>query len=119
MATPPDELDSIMAPHMMNGVEEAQEELYFESFGDVLRRAIGYYTVCEFLIGTSNLQIKSGILYAAGSNFVTLQNPDDNSFTVCDIFSLKFATIYDSHTPPRGVLRSSPNATYPSRSSRR
>nr|WP_122011793.1 hypothetical protein [Maliibacterium massiliense] len=68
---------------------------YTESFSEVLVQAIGYHAVCEFLIGTSGLEIKEGIIYAAGANFLTLRDPDTNRYTICDIYSLKFATIYD------------------------
>ena len=76
-----------------------EESFFYDSFSDVLRRAIGYYAICSFLIGNNNLEERSGIIYAAGVNFMTLYNPNENNYTVCDIYALKFATIYDTDNP--------------------
>ena len=76
------------------------EQFYTESFSEVLVQSIGYYVVCEFLIGTSNIVVKEGILYAAGMNFLTLRDEQSTQFTVCDLYSLKFVTVYDSTTRP-------------------
>ena len=78
---------------------ENANQFFYESFSEVLSKAIGYFVVCEFLIGNAIVE-KSGILYAAGVNFVTLENPANGSFTVCDIYSLKFATFYDTTEVP-------------------
>ena len=78
-------------------------EFYTESFSEVLIQSIGYFAVCQFVVGTNLLVEQSGLIYAAGSNFVTLKDPDEDQFTICDIFSLRFATIYKSQTRPRSL----------------
>ena len=85
---------------------QTTEQWYTESFADVLEKSIGYFVLCEFLIGNSNLVERAGILYAAGMNFVTLYEPENDRYMVCDIYSLKFVTIYNTRTRPRNFRSS-------------
>lgn len=78
-------------------------EAYRATLNSYLRRNIGYYVVCEFLIGTSNMTIKDGIIYAVGSNFLTLYQAEEDRYIVCDIYALKFITFYNSRTRPRNL----------------
>ncbi len=66
-----------------------------DSLLDALQRSIGYLVLCEFTIGTGNLQQKRGILYNVGRNSLVLQDPRRQLYTVCDLYSLKFMTVYD------------------------
>lgn len=78
---------------------QSVEEAYQGSFLSVLEQNLGYYVVIDFLIGTTELISRSGILYAAGNNFVTLYEPDSNHYVVCDLFSIKFVTFYPGYSP--------------------
>ena len=82
-------------------VPENAQEYYTNSFSEVLFKSIGYYVVCDFLIGSNNIVTKEGILYTSGVNFLTLQDPVNGRFTVCDLYALKFVTIYEE--PPRNL----------------
>ena len=66
----------------------------------ILKNNIGYYAVCDFLIGTGSLDTREGILYASGVNYLTLYHPQNETYTVCDIYSLKFITFYNTTTVP-------------------
>lgn len=66
----------------------------------ILKNNLGYYVVCDFLIGTTGLETKEGILYSSGVNFLTLYHPQNETYTVCDIYSLKFITFYNSTVVP-------------------
>lgn len=92
---------------------EAQsiEQAYQDSFQAVLAANLGYYVVIEFLIGTSGLTEKEGLLYAVGNNFVTLYEAETNRYIVCDLFSIKFVTIYNQRTRPRSRMNNSLNRT--------
>lgn len=70
---------------------------YADSFADILMRSIGYYVTCEFLVGNSGLEEKSGYLYAAGVNFLTLHDPENQRYIICDLYSVKFVTIHANH----------------------
>ena len=98
-----DELSEIMHEGSMgpnSTPPQNAEEFYTESFTEVLVRSIGYFVVCEFLIGTGGLVEKSGILYAAGNNFITLYDRESDSYTICDFYALKFVTVYNSRVRP-------------------
>lgn len=79
------------------------DEAYRASLNATLSRNIGYYVICEFLIGTSNLVVRDGTIYSVGNNFITLYQAEEDRYVVCDIYSLKFITFYDSRTRPRYV----------------
>ena len=87
----------------------------------ILQNNIGYYVVCDFLIGTDGLYTREGILYSAGTNFLTLFNPQNRTYTVCDIYSLKFITFYNSKTvpPDRITARTTASRQTNSKNSRR
>ena len=95
------------------------EEFYTESFAEALTRAIGYFCICEFVTGTNGLVEKSGIIYAVGNNFITLENPNKKQFTICDMFSLKFATVFDSMTGQDMLANARANGNSANYSSRR
>ena len=60
----------------------------------ILSKNVGEYVVIEFLIGTSMIMRKQGILYYVGTSYVTLYDNRENNFIVCDIFSVKFVYFY-------------------------
>lgn len=68
--------------------------------GEQLQTSIGYYVSCEFLIGTQILETRDGILAKVGTNFLTLYQPNLERYIVCDLYALKFITIYNSTTVP-------------------
>lgn len=55
---------------------------------------IGQYVVVEFLVGTSELVTKAGVLYAVGTSVMTLYQELTQTFITCDMFSIKFVTFY-------------------------
>ena len=79
-----------------NGTEDRIELL-----GEQLQTAIGYYVTCDFLIGTQIIETRDGILAKVGTNFLTLYQPDLERYIVCDLYALKFITIYNTTSVPR------------------
>ena len=65
-----------------------------------LQTSIGYYVSCDFLIGTQIIETRDGILAKVGTNFLTLYQPNLERYIVCDLYSLKFITIYNSTSVP-------------------
>ncbi len=65
-----------------------------------LQSSIGYYVVCDFLIGTQLLETRDGILNSVGINFIVLYQPEFDRYIVCDLYALKFITIYNSTEVP-------------------
>lgn len=72
--------DEDMGPGMVGSMQEA------------LADNLGLYAVCEFVVGTQSMESKEGILYSVGRSFVVLYDERQQTFVLCDIFSIKFAT---------------------------
>lgn len=83
------------------------EEVYLGSFSSIIQENLGAYVICEFLIGTNNLERKEGYLYTGGINYVTLYQPSEEQYIVCDLYSLKFVTFVDTRRRPRQDLSGS------------
>ena len=100
MEVDPQILDDLMKNPGYEGQQaNTTSEFYAESFSEVLAKSIGYFVTAEFLIGSNNLVERSGILYAVGNNFMTLQEGPDGPFMICDVYSVKFE--YDIKKPCR------------------
>ncbi len=66
-----------------------------------LAENVGQYVVVEFLIGTGLIMRKQGILYLVGRSYITLYDDSQNTYIVCDLFSIKFVYFYYPGTRPR------------------
>ena len=73
-----------------NMPETLTNSIYTPGF---LRNYIGKLLKVEFLIGTSSLQDRIGILLEVGASYIVLRSVQDNNLLYCDIFSIKFVTI--------------------------
>lgn len=71
------------------------------SMQQILSENLGQYVVCEFLIGTTTMTRKEGILYSVGRSFIVLYEEVMMNYIVCDIFSIKFVTFYLPGRRPR------------------
>ncbi|MBU3146639.1 hypothetical protein [Clostridium sp. CF012] len=60
-----------------------------------LTRQIGKYIKIEFLIGTSMLIDREGILKEVGISFIVIQESGTNDMLMCDIYSIKFVRVFD------------------------
>ena len=78
------------------GIAESQTMMLSEQ----LQTSIGYYVSCDFLIGTQIIETRDGILAKVGTNFLTLYQPNLERYIVCDLYALKFITIYNSTSVP-------------------
>lgn len=58
-----------------------------------LRRQIGKLVRVEFLIGSSFLDDRTGILLEVGASYILLRSIQGNNLLYCDIYSIKFVTI--------------------------
>jgi|GEM_PF-6244096 len=67
---------------------------------DVLRESIGYYVICQHLIGASCLVYKEGLLTRVESNCFTLYDEDNRTCITCDYFSLKIFQRYPRNERP-------------------
>lgn len=74
--------------------EDFDTEAMQGSMQQILSENLGLYVVCEFVVGTQAMARKEGLLYSVGRSFVVLYEETIQTFTVCDIFSIKFVTFY-------------------------
>lgn len=58
-----------------------------------LKTQIGKRMRVEFLIGTNLLTDRTGTLRGVGASYILLQPVDSDDIIMCDIYSIKFATI--------------------------
>ncbi len=58
-----------------------------------LRTQIGRKIRVEFLLGTNLLTDRTGTLVAVGASYIVLRLIDSDDLMMCDIYSIKFATI--------------------------
>lgn len=80
---------------------QSNEDVMRGSLQQDLANNLGYYVEIDFLIGTSNIVTQRGILYSVGVNYVTLYHDTEDRYVVCDLYSIKFVTFYNSRvTPP-------------------
>lgn len=70
--------------------EVLSNSIYTPAF---LRRYIGKLVRVEFLIGTSYLEDRTGILLEVGASYILLRSIQDQNLLYCDIYSIKFVTI--------------------------
>ncbi|NJD02940.1 MAG: hypothetical protein FIA99_10195 [Ruminiclostridium sp.] len=68
-----------------------QSVLYTPGF---LKTQIGRRMRVEFLIGTGALVDRTGTLLSVGASYILLQMVDSNDIMMCDIYSIKFVTIF-------------------------
>lgn len=81
--------------------EQGTEDSQVQMLAEQLQTALGYYVSCDFLIGTQIIETRDGILAKVGTNFLTLYQPDLERYIVCDLYALKFITIYNTAEVPR------------------
>ena len=80
---------------------EISQSAYNGSMQQILRENVGNYVICEFLVGTQNLERKEGILHSVGVSFLVLYGVYNQEYIVCDFYSLKFVTFLDPETLAR------------------
>lgn len=59
-----------------------------------LRTLIGEKILVEFLIGTEGRTDRSGILENVGASYIILRETETGNRVLCDIYSIKFVTIF-------------------------
>lgn len=66
------------------------------SIQKIMMENTGKFVVIDFLIGTETLVQKKGILYFVGEGYVVLYDVDKQTYTICDLYAIKFTTFFDA-----------------------
>ncbi len=75
-------------------------QISVENYQEMLSNLIGSYIITELLIGIDRLILRQGYLTAVGPSYYILYDPEPNVNTVCDIYSLKFVSFFESRERP-------------------
>jgi len=59
-----------------------------------LQGQIGKYIRVSFLLGTNTFQDRGGTLQEVGISFIVLKETGTNNLIMCDIYSIKFVTVF-------------------------
>ncbi|MBU3072225.1 hypothetical protein [Clostridium estertheticum] len=59
-----------------------------------LKSQIGKYIRVDFLLGTNTFQDRQGLLQEVGISFIVLKESSTNNLIMCDIYSIKFVTVF-------------------------
>ena len=81
-----------------NAPEVITDDLFTPAF---LREQIGKLVRIEFLIGTNDLEDRTGILEDVGVSYVLLRSIESGNLLMCDIYSIKFVVISENPYLPQ------------------
>lgn len=70
-------------------------DAYQGSIQQILRDNIGQFVDVEFLIGSGSLVTRSGRLNNVGVSYIVLYEVAQDRYMICDLYSIKFVTIYN------------------------
>ena len=71
-------------------------DAYQGSIQQILKDNVGQYVDVEFLIVTGSLVTRSGVLNNVGVSYIVLYEAAQDRYMICDLYSIKFVTIYDA-----------------------
>ncbi len=74
---------------------------YTGSMQQILSQNTGKRVVIDFLVGTSNIVRKEGILYLVGVSYVVLYDERADTYTVCNLYSIEFVTFLSPDSSSR------------------
>lgn len=102
------------SPRLPSSGEQGAEQLrlneavsggYRDSLQQMLANNTGGRVMVDFLVGTSNIIRKEGILYLVGVSYIILYDDKTNTYTVCNIYAIEFVTfIGDAGAQTAGQL---------------
>ena len=73
------------------------EETYRGSIQQILSDNTGKRVVVDFLVGSTNIVRKEGILYMVGLSYIVLFDDRNGTYTVCNLYSIEFVTFLNSN----------------------
>ena len=78
-----------------NMPETLKSNIYTPGF---LREHIGKLVRVQFLIGTTNLEDRVGIIEDVGASYLLLRSIESGNLLYCDIYSIKFVVISEYYS---------------------
>ena len=92
-----------MMSDSINGNQESVDDViagpgYTGSMQQILSENTGKRVAIDFLVGTSNIVRKEGILYLVGISYVVLYDNRADTYTVCNLYSIEFVTFLSENS---------------------
>lgn len=94
--TPPAQTP-VFPPFEQQGPPPVMDYRYIAGY---LNNNIGAFVKAEFIVGTNQFIDKTGRLVEVGINYFVLEEFASNHRVLCDLYSVKFVTFYDSQPTP-------------------
>ena len=66
-----------------------------------LRTQIGNYVEAEFLVGSTNITMRSGRLAGVGLNYILIEDLSTGDISACDFYNIKFFLTHAHNETPR------------------
>lgn len=78
---------------------------YNGSLQQMLSQNTGRRIIVDFLIGTTNIVRKEGILYLVGLSYIVLYDDKTDIYTVCNLYSIVFVSFIPNNTSSQNSAR--------------
>ena len=65
---------------------------YQGSLQQILADNVGNRVIVDFLVGSSNIVRKEGILYLVGVSYIVLYESRNDTYVVCNLYAIEFVT---------------------------
>lgn len=79
---------------------------YNGSLQQMLSQNTGRRIIVDFLVGSTNIVRKEGILYLVGISYIVLYDEKTDIYTVCNLYSIEFVSFLPNNNSGQNVARS-------------
>ncbi len=86
-------------------LNETIDASYNGSIQQMLAGNTGYRVVVDFLVGSTNIVRKEGILYLVGLSYIVLYDDRADTYTLCNLYSIEFVTFLAGASSSQSAAR--------------
>lgn len=79
---------------------------YNGSLQQMLSQNTGRRIIVDFLVGSTNIVRKEGILYLVGISYIVLYDEKTDIYTVCNLYSIEFVSFLPNNNSGQSLARS-------------
>ena len=79
---------------------------YNGSLQQMLSQNTGRRIIVDFLVGSTNIVRKEGILYLVGISYIVLYDEKTDIYTVCNLYSIEFVSFLPNNNSGQNLARS-------------
>lgn len=78
---------------------------YQGSLQQILADNVGNRVIVDFLVGSSNIVQKEGVLYLVGVSYIVLYESRSDTYVVCNLYAIEFVTFLPVNGATAAVSR--------------